>query len=63
MENSGVPIVWNINALLYLQNNQLQLVLDSVKMPIQEMYLLARKNNSFNSVLKDIKEELVSIFE
>ncbi len=58
VENSGVSVVWNINAKPYLKNNQLQLIWDSAKMPSTEMYLLARKNDTLNSILDEVKEEI-----
>jgi len=63
IENKGIAAVWNINAKPFLQKKQLQLVWNSEKIPTQEIYLLVRKNNSFNSILDDIKEELVPLFE
>ncbi|WP_339890150.1 LysR family transcriptional regulator [uncultured Flavobacterium sp.] len=57
-ENSGVSIVWNINAKHYLKANKLQLLWDSPKMPKTEIYLLARKNDTLNTVLNEVKEEI-----
>ena len=57
-ENSGVAIVWDINAKQLLQENKIQLVWDSSKMLATEVYLLARKNDTLNSILEDVREEL-----
>ncbi|CAM3743180.1 LysR family transcriptional regulator [Flavobacterium gelidilacus] len=57
-ENSGVSIVWNINAKRYLKENKIQLVWNSSKMPSTEIYLLARKNDTLNSILDEVKEEI-----
>jgi len=58
VENSGVSVVWNINAKPYLKNNQLQLIWDSAKMPSTEIYILSRKNDALNIVLNEMKEEI-----
>ena len=57
-ENSGVSIVWDINAKYYLKANKLQLLWDSPKMPSTEIYLLARKNDTLNSILDEVKQEI-----
>ncbi|WP_264559943.1 LysR family transcriptional regulator [Flavobacterium sp. N2270] len=58
VENSGVSVVWDINAKPYLKNNQLQLIWDSAKMPSTEIYILSRKNDALNIVLNEMKEEI-----
>ena len=57
-ENSGVSIVWNINAKRYLKENKIQMVWNSSKMPSTAVYLLARKNDTVNSILEEVKEEI-----
>lgn len=59
-ENSGVSIVWNINAKRYLKENKMQLVWNSPKMPSTAVYLLARKNDTVNSILEEVKEEITT---
>jgi DNA-binding transcriptional LysR family regulator len=58
VENSGVSVVWNINAKQYLATNKIQLVWNSSQMPATEIYLLARKNDTLNSILDEVKEEI-----
>ena len=60
--NSGVAVIWDINAKELLEDNKLQLVWNSAKMPATEVYLLARKNDTLNSILEEVKEELRSVF-
>ena len=60
-DNSGVSVVWDINAKQLLQENKIQLVWNSSKMPQTEVYLLARKNDTLNSILEDVKNELRSL--
>jgi DNA-binding transcriptional LysR family regulator len=57
-ENSGVSVVWDINAKKHLSENKIQLVWNSSKMPSTEVYLLARKNDTLNIVLEEVKEEI-----
>ena len=57
-ENSGVSVVWDINAKHYLNKNKIQLVWNSSKMPSTEVFLLARKNDTLNAVLDEVKEEI-----
>ena len=61
VENTGVAIVWDINANRYLASGQLQLVWDSPKMPTEELYLMARKNNTLNSLLEELRVVLVGL--
>lgn len=58
VENSGVAIVWDINAKKYLQSKNMQLVWDSSKMPATEIYLLSRKNDTLNSILDEVVKEI-----
>jgi DNA-binding transcriptional LysR family regulator len=57
-QNSGVSIVWDINAKPYLKENKIQLVWNSPNMPSTAIYLLARKNGTVNSILEEVKEEI-----
>ncbi|WP_320814303.1 LysR family transcriptional regulator [Flavobacterium sp.] len=59
-ENSGVSIVWDINAKKYLRDNKIQLVWNSSKMPSTAVYLLARKNDTINSILEEVIGDLKS---
>lgn len=57
-DNSGVSVVWDVNAKQFLRENKIQLVWNSSKMPSTEVYLLSRKNDSLNAVLEEVKEEI-----
>lgn len=57
-ENTGVTIVWDINARNYLAANKMQLLWNSDKMPETEVYFLYRKNNTLNSILDEVKEAI-----
>ena len=59
-ENYGVSIVWDINAKKYLRDNKIQLVWNSSKMPSTAVYLLARKNDTINSILEEVIGHLKS---
>jgi DNA-binding transcriptional LysR family regulator len=58
IENSGISIVWDINAKKYIKTGKIQLVWNSSKMPPTEIYLLARKNDTLNSILEEVKQEI-----
>ena len=57
-KNSGLAVVWDINAKEFIENKSLQLLWDSSKMPSTEVYVLSRKNDSLNSILEEILNEL-----
>lgn len=62
-ENSGVSVVWDINAKKYLAENKIQLLWNSPKMPETEVFLLARKNDTLNSILDEVKEGISAYIE
>jgi hypothetical protein len=57
-QNTGVSVVWDINAKGLLAKKEIQLIWNSEKMPSTDLYLLARKNDTLNSILEEVKEEL-----
>lgn len=57
-KNSGVSVVWDINAKPFIEENKLQLVWNSMKMPSTEVYILSRKNSTLNALLDDIQKEM-----
>ena len=60
-QNTGVSVVWDINAKGLLAKKEIQLIWNSEKMPSTDLYLLARKNDTLNSILEDVKNELRSL--
>lgn len=61
-KNTGISIVWDINVKKYLKEKKIQLVWDSPKMPSTQVFLLSRKNDTLNSVLKNVVEEIKTSF-
>ncbi len=57
-KNTGLSIVWNINAKEFLESKSIQLVWDSPKMPKTSVYLLSRKNDSLNTILNEVLTEM-----
>jgi DNA-binding transcriptional LysR family regulator len=61
-KNSGIAVVWDVNAKKFIQEEKLQLLWDSKKMPITEVFLLAPKNNNLTTIFNDLELQLKSIF-
>ncbi|WP_445456547.1 LysR family transcriptional regulator [Flavobacterium sp. HNIBRBA15423] len=57
-KNTGLSIVWSINAKEFLESKSIQLVWDSPKMPKTSVYLLSRKNDSLNTILNEVLTEM-----
>ena len=61
-KNSGIAVVWDINAKEFLANKKIQLLWDSSKMPLRSVFILSRKNHMLNSILDGILDELKIFF-
>lgn len=59
-ENTGITIVWDINARSYLATNKIQLLWNSDKMPETEVYFLYRKNSKIIETINQITDLLTS---
>ena len=57
-ENSGVSVVWDINAKPFIEEKKLQLVWNSTKMPSTEIFILSRKNDTLSSILEEVQKEM-----
>ncbi|MBC7846885.1 MAG: LysR family transcriptional regulator [Flavobacterium sp.] len=62
-KNTGVTVVWNINAKNLLAENKLQLLWDSNQMPSTEVFLLSRKKESITEIFENIEAELKKFLE
>ncbi len=61
-KNSGLAVVWDINTKEFLESKRIQLLWNSSKMPFTSVYLLSRKNDTLNSILDGIVDELKELF-
>lgn len=60
--NTGLAIVWNINAKAFINEGNIQLLWDSPKMPTTSVYVLSRKNDTLNAALDKVVNEIKSFF-
>ena len=61
-KNSGIAVVWDINAKEFLKDKKIQLLWDSLKIPKTSVYLLSRKNGSFTNKLDEVLDHLKMVF-
>lgn len=61
-KNSGLAVIWDINAKEFIENKSIQLLWDSPKMPKTSVFLLSRKNDTLNSILDDVLAEMKPFF-
>ena len=62
-KNTGVAVVWNINAKDLLVENRLQLLWDSNQMPSTEVFLLSRKKENITAFFENIEAQLKKVLE
>lgn len=60
--NTGLAIVWNINAKAFINEGNIQMLWDSPKMPSTSVYMLSRKNDALNSVLDEVLNKMKGFF-
>lgn len=60
--NTGLAIVWNINAKTFINEGNIQMLWDSPKMPSTSVYMLSRKNDALNSVLHEVLNKMKGFF-
>jgi DNA-binding transcriptional LysR family regulator len=60
-KNTGVAVVWNINAKNLLAENKLQLLWDSNQMPSTEVFLLSGKKENITTIFENIEAELKKV--
>ncbi|MVO11035.1 LysR family transcriptional regulator [Flavobacterium sp. TP390] len=60
--NTGLAIVWNINAKAFINEGNIQMLWDSPKMPSTSVYVLSRKNDTLNAALDKVVNEIKSFF-
>lgn len=62
-KNTGVAVVWNINAKELLAEKKIQLLWDSNQMPGTEVFLLSGKNENISPIFENIEAELKKVLE
>ena len=62
-KNTGVAVVWNINAKNLLAENSIQLLWDSNQMPSTEVFLLSGKKENITAIFVNIEAELKKVLE
>ena len=62
-KNTGVGVVWDINAKRLLAENKIQLLWNSKQMPSTEVFVLSGKNENLNTIFENIQLELKRILE
>jgi DNA-binding transcriptional LysR family regulator len=60
-KNTGVAVVWDVNAKKLIQEKKLQLIWDSKEMPSTEVFLLSGKNDNLSPIFQDIEIELKGV--
>lgn len=60
-KNTGVGVVWDINAKRLLAENKIQLLWNSKQMPSTEVFVLSGKNENLSTIFENIQLELKRI--
>jgi DNA-binding transcriptional LysR family regulator len=56
--NTGIGVVWDINAKNFIAEKRVQLLWNSKQMPSTEAFLLSGKNENLNTIFENIEAEL-----
>lgn len=62
-KNTGIAVVWDINARNFIRDKKLQLIWNSKKMPETEVFLLSGKNKNITPIFEEMELQLKSVFE
>jgi DNA-binding transcriptional LysR family regulator len=62
-KNTGVAVVWNINAKHLIADNKIQLLWDSKQMPETDVFLLSRKKDNLIAFFEIIETQLKKVLE
>ena len=57
-ENTGIAVVWDINAQPFIRDKKIQLLWNSKQMPTTEVFLLSGKNDNLSAIFEKIEVEL-----
>ena len=56
--NTGIGVVWDINAKNLIKENKIQLLWNSKQMPTTEVFVLSGKNDNLSMIFENIQQEL-----
>lgn len=62
-KNTGVAIVWDINANHFIKEEKIQLLWNSKQMPETEVFLLSGKKEELSSFFEDIQLQLKKVLQ
>jgi DNA-binding transcriptional LysR family regulator len=62
-KNTGIAVVWNINAKNFIEEKRIQLLWNSKQMPSTDVFLLSGKNDNLIAIFEKIELELKRILE
>jgi DNA-binding transcriptional LysR family regulator len=62
-KNTGIAVVWNINAKNFLAQKKVQLIWDCEQMPSTEVFLLSGKKVDLSAIFENIEQELKIILQ
>lgn len=60
-KNTGIGVVWDINAKILLADNKIQLLWNSKQMPSTEVFVLSGKNDNLSMIFENIQLELKKV--
>ena len=60
-KNTGIAVVWDINAKNFIEEKRIQLLWDSKQMPSTAVFLLSGKNDNLSAIFEKIELELKSV--
>ncbi|MFE3867668.1 LysR family transcriptional regulator [Flavobacterium sp. LS2P90] len=60
-KNTGIAVVWNINAKIYIEEKRIELLWNSKQMPSTEVFLLSGKNDNLSAIFEKIELELKTV--
>ncbi|WP_035669209.1 LysR family transcriptional regulator [Flavobacterium sp. 83] len=61
--NTGIGVVWDINAKHFIAEKRVQLLWNSKQMPSTEVFLLSGKNDNLSTVFENIGAELKKVLK
>ncbi|MFV5696836.1 LysR family transcriptional regulator [Flavobacterium sp. ZT3R17] len=61
--NTGIGVVWDINAKNFIAEKRAQLLWNSKQMPTTEVFLLSGKNENLSAIFENIQAELKSVLK